>query len=179
MMVARMIVDKGMHEFIKAAIIINDDTINARFIILCSPYPGNLASLTKKFLYTRNGWHDGEWWGWRDDIAEIMHHAHIVCLPSYREGIPRSFLEAMASGLPIVTTDTTSCRETVVHRDDGLLVPIKNENSLAVALKTLIDNKALRIQMGKRGGFYVVNKFSSKKIIQETLDVYNQFTESP
>jgi glycosyltransferase involved in cell wall biosynthesis len=71
-----------------------------------------------------------EWQTWRNDMPAVYQAAHIVCLPSYREGLPKALLEAAASGRPIVATDVPGCREIVRHDENGLLVPARDAKAL-------------------------------------------------
>ena len=118
-----------------------------------------------------------EWWGRRDNMPAVLHAAHIACLPSYREGLPKSLLEAAACGLPIVTTDTPGCREIVHDGDNGFLVPVRDAPALACALQGLIDNPVLRAEMGLRSREMVLAYFSREQIIAETLAVYRELTQ--
>jgi glycosyltransferase involved in cell wall biosynthesis len=99
--------------------------------------------------------------------------SHIVCLPSYREGLPKALIEAAAAGKPIVTTDTSGCRDVVRHGDNGLLVPVADAVALAEALSKLIMNRSQREIMGRRGREIAESEFSSEKITSETLCVYD------
>jgi glycosyltransferase involved in cell wall biosynthesis len=117
-----------------------------------------------------------EWWGERRDIAAIFAAANIVCLPSYREGLPKVLLEAAACGRAIVTTDVSGCREVVRHGDNGLLVPAREAAPLADALRQLIGNAALRRKMGLRGRERAVAEFSADDVLRQTLAVYRVLT---
>ena len=174
MFIARMLVDKGVFEFISAANSINMNGIIARFILIGSPDHGNPASISADYLNRHDGQFGVEWWGQRTNIHKILKKAHIICLPSYREGLPKTLLEAAAAGLPIVTTDTPGCREVVLDGENGFLVPIKNHEILAEALLKLIVDKSLRTRMGKVGRMFAEEKFSSNRIVKETLAIYNQ-----
>lgn len=171
-LVSRMLVDKGINEFVAAAKILHDEGVSARFVLVGGPDPGNPASITLEMLNDWNGNFGVEWWGWRDDMVEVLSKAHIACLPSYREGLPKSLLEAAACGLPIVTTDVVGCREVVVDGENGLLVPPRDSKTLAVALKKLILDSELRRRMGVCGRIMVEREFSSERVIQQTLSLY-------
>jgi glycosyltransferase involved in cell wall biosynthesis len=100
---------------------------------------------------------------------------HIVCLPSYyREGLPKVLLEAASCGLPIVTTDAPGCREIVRPGDNGFLVPMRDTQALAHALRILIDDEGLRAKMGRRAREIVLAEFSQEQVIAETLAVYQE-----
>lgn len=119
-----------------------------------------------------------ELWGHRDDMPEVLSQAHVVCLPSYREGLPKVLLEAMACGRPIVTTDAPGCREAVRHEDNGLLVPVKDAAALAEAIQRLIEDPALRRRLGARGRERAVAEFSQERVIDETLALYRELLET-
>ena len=121
-----------------------------------------------------NGKDGIEWWGRRDDIPAVLDQADIVCLPSYREGLPKSLLEAAACGLPIVTTDTPGCREVVTDGDNGFLVPVKDAIALALALRKLIVDSDLRRHMGKRSRARALAEFSQEIVIAQTLATYHE-----
>jgi glycosyltransferase involved in cell wall biosynthesis len=172
---SRMLVTKGLMEFVEATRILKEKGIQARFALAGRTDPGNPASLSEGQI---DVWKESgllEWWGWRDDMPSTLAQADIFCLPSYREGVPNALLEATASGLPIVTTDVPGCRDVVTHGLNGLLVPVRNVPSLAEALETLLSNPQLRNNMGIAGREIAVNKFGLNKVNEETLMVYKQF----
>ena len=105
-------------------------------------------------------------------MPAVFRQANIVCLPSYREGLPRVLVEAAASGRAIVTTDTAGCRDVVHDGENGLLVPVKNATALAEALLKLIRNPQLRISMGQQGRQIVVQDYSLDTVLTQTLATY-------
>jgi glycosyltransferase involved in cell wall biosynthesis len=172
---SRMLVTKGLLEFVEATRILKEKGIKARFALAGRTDPGNPASLSEQQI---DVWKESgllEWWGWRDDMPSTLAQADIFCLPSYREGVPNALLEATASGLPIVTTDVPGCRDVVTHGLNGLLVPVRNVPILAEALETLLSNPQLRNNMGIAGREIAVNQFGLNKVNEETLMVYKQF----
>lgn len=173
-LVARMLKDKGVNEFVQAAHSLYAEGVQARFVLIGDPDPENPSSIPEAILRAWHGSQGVEWWGRRSDVAEVLASAHIACLPSYREGLPKSLLEAAACGLPIVTTDTVGCREVVVHGDNGLLVPVGNALALTDALRTLIADPELRRKMGRRSREHAESEFASERVIAETLAVYTQ-----
>jgi len=175
---ARMLWAKGVGEFVEAARLLTQAGVKARFVLVGDPDPGNPASVPVAALRAWHGENGVEWWGHRDDMPAVFHTAHIACLPSYyREGLPKVLLEAAACGLPIVTTDAPGCREIVRDGDDGFLVPVRDTQALAVALRSLIDNVALRAKMGQRARAIVLSEFSQERVIAETLVVYQELTQ--
>lgn len=175
---ARMLWDKGVGEFVEAARLLTQAGVKARFVLVGEPDPGNPASVPVAALRAWHGENGVEWWGHRDDMPAVFHTAHIACLPSYyREGLPKVLLEAAASGLPIVTTDAPGCREIVRDGDNGFLVPVRDAQALALALRRLIDNVALRAKMGQRAREIILAEFSQEQVIAETLAVYQELTQ--
>ncbi|MCI5141413.1 MAG: glycosyltransferase, partial [Candidatus Electrothrix sp. ATG1] len=118
-----------------------------------------------------------ELWGRRDDMATVLAESHIVCLPSYREGLPKVLIEAAACGRPIVTTDAPGCREIVRNGLNGFLVPIHDAAAVADALKKLINSPELRREMGMRGRELVEKEFSLEKVNTETLALYEELVQ--
>jgi glycosyltransferase involved in cell wall biosynthesis len=173
-LVARMIRDKGVADFVAAARILHGQ---AQFILVGAPDPGNPNSIPEAEL---RAWADQGlvcWLGPRRDIAALLRGAHIACQPStYREGLPKSALEAMAAGKPLVTTDIPGCREAVVDDESGLLVPPRDPVSLAEALARLIHDPALRARLGAAARQRAEENFSDATICAQTLLVYEALT---
>jgi len=172
-LVARMLYDKGIGEFVQAARLLRGQGVQARLRLVGGLDRVNPSCVARAVLeqWTREG--VVEWLGHREDMAGVWHESDIACLPSYREGLPKSLLEAMACGLPVVTTDVPGCRETVRDGDNGLLVPARDAAALAAALRRLIEEPALRARMGLRGRERAVREFSDEVVVAQTLQVYN------
>ncbi len=173
-LVARMLKDKGIYEFVEAAKILKKKQIKSRFLLIGDIDRKNPTSLDQSIL---NKWHNEgfiEWLGWVEDIENILLKIDILCLPSYREGLPKSLLEGAAMGLPLVTTNTVGCREVVSDGKNGYLVPIKDSLNLSIAIEKLVNNKKLRTKMGKESFKIASSKFSSKIINSQTLLIYNE-----
>lgn len=171
---ARLLRDKGLGEFIEAARLLKKGGVPARFVLVGRPDPQNPTSVTEKDL---RAWSKGgivEVWGYQQRMEKVMPKAAVVCLPSYREGLPRSLLEGMACGLPCVATRTSGCREAVRHGDNGLLVPVRDSEALATALSSLLRNKKKRMEMGKRARLRAEREFAETRIIQKTLNLYRE-----
>ena len=173
-LVARMLWDKGVGEFVEAARRLTEAGVAARFVLVGDPDPANPASVPESTLRSWRGQHGVEWWGRREDMPAVLQAAHIACLPSYREGLPKSLLEAAACGLPIVTTDAPGCREVVRDGMNGLLVPVRDAVALAAALKKLIDDAALRRRMGEQSRLRAESEFGLETVIAQTLAVYRE-----
>lgn len=173
-LVARMLWDKGVGEFVEAARRLAEAGAKARFLLVGAPDPANPASVPESTLRSWHGQHGVEWLGQRDDIPAVLQAAHIACLPSYREGLPKSLLEAAACGLPIVTTNAPGCREVVRDGVNGLLVPVRDAVALAKALEKLINDAALRRRMGEQSRLLAESEFGQEAIIAQTLAVYRE-----
>ena len=172
---ARMLWDKGIREYVEAARVLKASNEDIRFLLVGASDPDNAASISEKQL---TSWHSEgivEWMGYQKDIPKLLSQCHIVCLPSYREGLPKSLLEALAAGKPVVTTDVPGCREVVINEFNGLLVPPRNTQALVCALSSLIANQTLRMRFGKSGRDRAEKEFSSNIVINLTLEVYSQF----
>ena len=172
MLASRLLWDKGVGEFVEVARMLRDRGV--RFVLVGEPDSDNPASVTEADV---NGWlAEGvvEWWGHQENMAQTLRMAHIVCLPSYREGLPKVLLEAMACGKACVATDAPGCREAVRHGDNGLLVPIKNARALAAAIVRLLDDPEERACMGARGRERAVAEFCQERVIEATLEIYRE-----
>jgi glycosyltransferase involved in cell wall biosynthesis len=110
--------------------------------------------------------------GHRDDVEDLYGGFDIYALPSYREGFPRSAMEAAASGLPVVTTDVRGCRQVVDHGLNGMLVPLHDVDALTLALAELAGDPAMRSAMGRRGREKAESEFDDRRVIAQTLAAY-------
>jgi len=177
LLAARMLWDKGVGEFVEAAKILHQQSISARFVLVGAPDKENPESINQSQLLE---WQDAgiiEWWGQHEDMPQVFAQVHIVCLPSYREGLPKVLIEAAACGRSIVATDVPGCREIVRHNENGLLVPAKDPQALAEALNRLLNDAALRESMGKRGRAMVEAEFSTEYVVEQTLQLYKELLE--
>lgn len=170
--VARLLEDKGINEYVKAARLSRDRDDGFRWLLAGSPDPGNPASIPES---TVKAWHQEgviEWLGERTDIAELHQQAHIAVLPSYREGLPKSLVEAAASGRAVVTSDVPGCRDAIEPGISGLLVPPRDAAALADAVRELALNDTRRAAMGRAGRQLAEQDFDVHKIVGKQLDVY-------
>jgi glycosyltransferase involved in cell wall biosynthesis len=170
---ARRLWDKGVGEFVEAARQLQADGQRARFALVGDSDNENPASVQVSQLqaWVKEGMI--EWWGWREHMEEIYAQASIVCLPSYREGVPKTLIEAAACGRPMIASDVPGCREVVRHGENGLLVPARDVFPLAEALRTLIGNPDMRYKMGIRSRKIAEEEFSTDLIISQTLSIYH------
>lgn len=170
---ARMLWDKGVGEFVAAARQLKREGIAARFVLAGAPDAANRAAIPEETLRDWVASGAVEYLGFRSDIPMLLRQSAVVCLPSYREGLPKSLLEALAAGRPIVATDVPGCRETVVEGSNGMLVPARDAASLTDALRRLLLDPGLRETMGKAGRALAVAEFSNERVVADTLAVYD------
>ncbi len=177
-MVARLLRDKGIQEFIDAAKLVKARDHAVQFLLVGDVDDGNPTSLTSHQLIELTDSRDVTWLGARTDIAELLGASHIACLPSYREGLPKSLIEAASAGRPIITTDVPGCREVVTHLVNGLLVKPRNSKDLAEAIEKLVGDPELRRTMGAQNRRKAETEFSNEIIIRQTHSVYDSFYKS-
>lgn len=171
-LVARMLLDKGVVEFIKAIRLLKHKGMSFRAVLVGEPDPENPAAIPAHQLMAWQSEGVIEWWGRQGDISKVWKQSHIAVLPSYREGLPRTLLEAAACARPIIATDVPGCREIVQHESNGLLVPVKDPAALACAIERLIFDKDLRYKMGRKGRELVQREFADSIVVHKTLDLY-------
>lgn len=163
LLVARLLRDKGIVEYVTAAGRLKKKYPNARFLLV-GWYDQHPTAIQPQEVAAWERLLGVEYLGVKKDVREVMAMASIYVLPSYREGTPRTVLEAMAMGRPVITTDTPGCRETVSEGGNGLLVTVKDDVSLATAMETMILDRALRGRMGERGREIAEQKYDVHKV---------------
>ena len=170
--ISRLIKDKGVYEYLQAARIVKEKYNDARFLLV-GPYDSNPSALKPEELQPYID--DGiiEYFGEASDVRPYLEMCNIFVLPSYREGTPKTVLEAMATGRAIITTDATGCRETVVNGENGYLVPIKDVVVLSNAMIDLIENPEKIPQMSQNGLQMVKAKFDVNIINKKINDTMN------
>ena len=171
LMISRLLVDKGVREYVEAAKIVRSRFSNARFQ-LAGSLDENPSSITAKELQSWINEKHIEYLGEIKSVQPILRLCKYYVLPSYREGIPRSTLEALSTGRPIITTDVPGCRETVVHEKNGLLIPARDIASLTNAMIRLLEEKEEVIQnMGKESFLIAKNKFEVNKVNDSLFNI--------
>lgn len=175
---ARMLRDKGVVEFVEAARLLKARGVAARFVLCGEPDRLNPASLTEAELAGFAAEGAVEYWGWQKDMTAVWKTAQIVCLPSYREGLPKALLEAAASGLPLVAADVPGCREVVRPGENGWLVPKGDSAALATALEEAITRQDLRTRYGAASRSLIERELALAKVIEATLSVYRELLAS-
>lgn len=171
LMVARAIWHKGVREFYAAAEALSDE--QTLFVLAGGTDVGNPSSADEAFL--RSG--KVLWLGQRDDIVELTALCDLYVLPSYREGVPRTLLEAASMGKVIVTTDVVGCREVVIDGQNGLLVPPRDAGALKEAIKTLLRDPSRRAAMGAAGRAKAVAEFDTRAVTAQYLELYSRFID--
>jgi glycosyltransferase involved in cell wall biosynthesis len=174
-MVSRLLRDKGVYEFICAAKIVRSKNSSVQFLLVGDIDDGNPTSMNSKAIASLANSKDVTWLGARTGIAELLAESHIACLPSYREGLPKSLIEAASVGRPIVTTDTPGCREVVTHMVNGLLVQPRDAQALALAIEKLVEDPNLRKLMGEENRRKAETEYANEIIINQTHRVYDSF----
>jgi glycosyltransferase involved in cell wall biosynthesis len=144
---ARLIADKGVFEFLEAARVVREALPEARFLLVGEPDPGNPASLTPERMRAAARESGAVFAGWREDMERVWALSDVAVLPSYREGLPVSLQEALAAGLPVVTTDVPGCRE-IAGGEYCALVPARESRPLAAAMLAFGRDAALRERVG-------------------------------
>ena len=170
---ARLLKDKGIHELVEAARILHANNNQVEFLLCGAVDTENPSAIPESQV---KAWHQQgivKWLGNVQDMAKVYQTTSIAVLPSYREGLPKSLLEAAACGLPIVTTDVPGCREIVNDGINGLLVPPRNTHLLAAALDTLLKDESLRKEFGKKGRRLVEQYFADYHIVPQTISLYS------
>ena len=168
LLIARLIKDKGILEYVESARLLKQKYPDARFQLL-GPLDINPAAITQEQLerWTKEG--IIEYLGKTNDVRPYIADASVFVLPSYREGTPRSVLEAMSMGRPIITTDAPGCRETVIDGRNGFLVPVKDIDTLKSAMEKFIQEPDLISQMGKQSRIIAEEKYDVRKVNRAIL----------
>jgi glycosyltransferase involved in cell wall biosynthesis len=172
---ARLLVAKGVREFMQAASILKAEGINTRFALVGKPDADNVGTISRAEIERFVATGDIEYWGWREDMPSVLSAASLVCLPTfYGEGLPKALLEAAASGRAIVAADVPGCREIVRRGENGWLVPPRDVPALAAALREAIARPDICARYGLAGRRLVEREFSLDAVIRDTLAVYEE-----
>ena len=170
---SRMLTEKGVHEFVEAAALLKKEGTKIRMVLVGGPDPKNPSSIPESTLFEWNRKVRVEWWGYREDMAEVWRRCHIAVLPTYyNEGLPRSLLEAAACARPLVATEVSGCREILINGVNGLSVVPRDARSLANAIGKLVQDSNMRRRMGEAGRRVVEKKFSDEIVTKKILQLY-------
>jgi glycosyltransferase involved in cell wall biosynthesis len=178
LMAGRLLADKGVREFVEAAYLLREQNRKIRFCIVGTPDPANPSSVSEAELAKWES--DGaiERWGYRADMANVLSAAHIVVLPSYREGVPKVLLEAAAVGRPTVTTDVPGCRDAILVNETGLLVPARDAQALARAIEKLLKEPGMCVEMGLAGRKLAEQEFDVVQVVKKHLQIYRKISSN-
>ncbi|PSL12937.1 glycosyltransferase involved in cell wall biosynthesis [Marinobacterium halophilum] len=176
-MAARLLKDKGTLDYIEASRLLHQRGTDLKMRLIGSPDPGNPTTVTQHELDAWACEGTVELLGYRKDIADQYAAANVVCLPSYREGLPKSLIEAAACGRAVVTTDVPGCRDAIIPDVTGLLVPIRNASLLADAIQKLVEEPELRERMGRAGRRLAEDAFTIENIVAQHMSIYQEHLE--
>ena len=168
LLIARLLGDKGIREYVKAATLVRQHYHDVRFGLV-GWIDENPDAIDENELQQWIESGDVQFYGHLDDVKPAIASCSVYVLPSYREGTPRTVLEAMAMGRPIITTDAPGCRETVVDGDNGFLVPVKAIDELVVAMLKFVEQPGLVSRMGERSRLIAEEKYDVNKVNEHML----------
>ena len=170
---ARMVKEKGVIELIEAAEILRKDYEGRVEFWLCGRLAENADAVPQEELEARCDGKYIKWLDFQNDMKSILEQCHIIAFPCYyREGVPKSLIDACAVGRPIVTTNSIGCKDVVDDGVNGFLIPVRNSEALAEKLRILIENKELRVKMGKASRDKAEREFALEKVVKTHLDIY-------
>ena len=168
-MIGRAILHKGTVDFYQSAEILKDK--NIEFLFVGGLDDGNKFGMTQKFMESGNV----RWLNWREDIKELIAISDLVVLPSYREGVPRTLLEACSMSKPIIATNTVGCRETVDDGVNGYLIPIEAPKVLAEKIGIVLSDLELQEKMSRASRKKAEKEFDIKHIVKQYIELYNKY----
>lgn len=174
MLPARMLWEKGVGDFVAVARELRKQRAVVRMVLVGASDRNNIGCIAEPQL---REWADEgivEWWGQQANMASVLCESHVVCLPTYGEGLPKVLLEAASCGRPIVTTNAPGCSDVVGHEENGLIVPLRNPTALATALLRLLQDPGLRARMGAAGRERAVKHFSDRNVADQIVGVYQE-----
>ena len=168
LLVGRMLKDKGVVEYVDAARMLKKKYPNVRFQLLGALWPDNPAAIAEEEIRTWEREGIAEYLGRTSDVRTYIERAMCVVLPSYREGVPCTLMEAASMARPLVATDVPGCHEVVVDEYNGYLCEVKNAEDLAAKMETVIlMSQKERVKMGANGRQLMIDKFDIKHVIAQ------------
>jgi glycosyltransferase involved in cell wall biosynthesis len=172
---ARLLWDKGVGEFVEAARRLKPRLPRARFALLGRIDPANPAAIDRALVERWEAEGTVEWWGHcdHDAMPGMLQRAHVVVLPSYREGLPLALAEAAAAGRACITTDVPGCRDVVGHGESGWLVPARDPHALERALFEALSHVEELSRRGQRGAVLARERFGIDVVVRRTLEIYD------
>jgi glycosyltransferase involved in cell wall biosynthesis len=174
-MVGRLVAEKGYRELFEALEALRSELPGIRALVIGDADPDKPDALTSEEI--RRATEAGTiFLGWREDVRDLLALMDVFTLPSWREGLPRSAVEAAAMGRPLVLTDIRGCREVVDHMDQGLLVPPRDPVALASALRRMLTDAQLRGRTGERARSRALESFDEREVARKVVAVYDRLT---
>mgnify|MGYP005815056847 CR=1 FL=1 len=174
----RLLTDKGIRALMAAHMLLREAGHDFNLLIAGNPDPANPASVSTAELDQWRSRPGVTLLGHIGDIAELWRRCHVAVLPSHREGLPVSLLEAAACGRPLISTDAPGCREIAINEQTGLLVPIEDPSALAAAMQRLAQSPELRARHGKAARQLVEDKLSARIIGRSVVALYDRLTST-
>tara|TARA_B100001758_G_C18336566_1_gene571931 strand:- start:72 stop:1205 length:1134 start_codon:yes stop_codon:yes gene_type:complete len=177
---SRILKDKGVMEFIEAAkkiSLVESTKIPPKFVLVGMLDKGNKASLDLSEISELEKSNIVEYWGNKENMEEVLPLATIIVLPSYREGLPKVLIEASACSRPVITSDVPGCRDAIINKKTGLLVPAKDSHQLADAILMLLNNPELCKSFGEAGRIFAEENFSIEHVVSEHLGIYSNLVD--
>lgn len=175
---ARMLWDKGIKELREATDYLKEKySQKIQFILAGMEDNENKSGVSASYL---EEWQDGDyvkWIGHQSNMARLYEECHLVVLPSYREGLPKSLIEACAIGRAIITTNAIGCKDCVDEGVNGFKVPVKDGGALALAIEELVNDKKLMERMGKEGRTKAEREFDLNDVVRRHLEIYESVIE--
>lgn len=179
LLTARMIVEKGIFILTDAAMKLKERYQDKVQFLLCGGLDDNPMAIKENELRVVCDGDYIQWLGYRTDVLDLLKDCHIVAFPSYyKEGLPKSLIEATAVGRPIITTNSIGCKETVVDGYNGYLIPIKDSDTLTDRLSILFENRDIRQKMGQNSRSLAEKDFSIDDVIAKHLEIYKKLVNS-
>ena len=177
-MAARLIVEKGVFDFVEAANLLYQNKVPVRMQLIGIPDYGNPSSISKEEFEAIKQNPAIECYGFQPNVNSFFQNAHICCLPSfYREGLPRVLIEAASSGLAIITTNTIGCKETVRERN-GFLIPVHDVKKMVQNITYLVNHKKELESMGEASRRVALRYFDSQIISKRTFEIIKTLSKT-
>lgn len=163
LMVSRLLYSKGIREYLAAIPIVKAKNKNVKFMLV-GGCDNNDEAVSREQLEKYIQEYDIEYCGYTTDVRPYIEQCSIFVLPSYHEGLPRSVLEALSMGRPVITTNAPGCRETVINDKNGFLVPVGDVNSLAQKILEISNDSDMRERMAQESYSLCKETFEINKV---------------
>ena len=170
---SRLIRHKGIYELVNALKILKKKKINVKVLFLGNPDPKNKTSISENIITQWESEHLLVWKKKVDNVVPFLNQSRVAILLSYREGLPKSLIEAASCSLPIITSDVPGCREICNHNYNGYLVPYNNPSEISHTIVKLLKDRKVQKKFGFNGLKLVNKYFSDEKICEQFLEVYD------